>query len=623
VVQIIAQELAKKQRAISIAEFFEKNRQILGFDSAPRSLLTAVKEAVDNALDACEDADILPDIMISIENAGGDNVATIIEDNGPGIVKEQIPKTFAKLLYGSRFHAIKQSRGQQGIGISAAVLYSQLTTGRPTRIISKIDRDKPAHYYELIINTSNNEPEIIEEKEVDWDRSRGTRVEMEMKASYVKGRRQSVLEYLKNTAIVNPHARFTLVEPDGNTVIFDRAIDTLPEPAREILPHPEGIELGMLVKMLRYTDRQKLAPFLRYSFSRIGLQTAQDICKIAHLDVDTDPHNLNLEDIKKILAAFKKVKITAPPTDCLSPITEGRIYKGLEKEYSVDFLFTITRAACIHTGHPFLVEVGIAYGGSLPKEDRVTILRFANRVPLLYQQGGCAITHALENIRWKNYSLNQPGGGIPVGPAVIIVHVASTHIPFTSESKDALADIPEIISEIELGLKDTGRRLKSYLSKQQTLSKRREKEEIIKKILPRIAEKVSLILDKPTPDITPIIAKIMGNLLVNRDISKNGNDLKVNISIKNYSTLALKFKLHDAHAFPIRNADPEPKLISLGRDTDHIWQIDIKSKDKQSIVYNLPFISIDEVTDMPELIIEGLEDEVVNGAKAIRGYPDE
>lgn len=320
-VQIIAQELAKKQRAISIAEFFEKNRQILGFDSAPRSLLTAVKEAVDNALDACEDADILPDIMISIEDAGGDNVATIIEDNGPGIVKEQIPKTFAKLLYGSRFHAIKQSRGQQGIGISAAVLYSQLTTGRPTRIISKIDRDKPAHYYELIINTSTNEPEIIKEKKVDWDRSRGTRVEMEMKASYVKGRRQSVLEYLKNTAIVNPHARFTLVEPDGNTVTFDRAIDTLPEPAREILPHPEGIELGMLTKMLRYTDRQKLAPFLRYSFSRIGLQTAQDICKTAHLDVDADPHNLNLEEIKKILAAFKKVKITAPSTDCLSPIT--------------------------------------------------------------------------------------------------------------------------------------------------------------------------------------------------------------------------------------------------------------------------------------------------------------
>ncbi|NOR60411.1 MAG: DNA topoisomerase VI subunit B, partial [Methanosarcinales archaeon] len=378
----IAEELAKKQRAISIAEFFEKNRQILGFDSAPRSLLTAVKEGVDNSLDACEEAGILPDIMVSIEDAGGDNVAIIIEDNGPGIVKEQIPSTFAKLLYGSRFHAIKQSRGQQGIGISAAVLYSQLTTGKPTRIISKIDRDKPAHYYELIINTSTNEPEILEDKVVDWDRPRGTRVEMEMKASYVKGRRQSVQEYLKSTAIVNTHARLTLVEPDGNTIIFERAVDTLPKPAEEILPHPEGIELGTLIKMLRYTDRQKLAPFLRYSFSRIGLQTAEGICKAAHLDTETDPHSIELEDVKKLLDAFKKVKIMAPPTDCLSPITESLIYKGLEKEFSVEFIATVSRPASVHTGHPFLVEAGISYGGSLGKEDRVHILRFANRVPL-------------------------------------------------------------------------------------------------------------------------------------------------------------------------------------------------------------------------------------------------
>ena len=303
----IAEELAKKQRAISIAEFFEKNRQILGFDSAPRSLLTAVKEAVDNALDACEEASILPDILVSIEDAGGDNVTLIVEDNGPGIVKEQIPKTFAKLLYGSRFHSIKQSRGQQGIGISAAVLYSQLTTGKPTMIISKIDRDKPAHFYKLVINTSTNEPEILEEKEVEWDRPRGTRVEMEMKAAYIKGRRQSVVEYLKSTAIVNTHARLTLVEPDGNTIVFDRATDLLPEPAQEILPHPEGIELGTLIKMLRYTDRQKLAPFLRYSFSRIGLHTAEEICKAAHLDPDTEPHNITLEEAKKLIDAFKKV----------------------------------------------------------------------------------------------------------------------------------------------------------------------------------------------------------------------------------------------------------------------------------------------------------------------------
>ena len=619
----IAEELAKKQRAISIAEFFEKNRQILGFDSAPRSLLTAVKEGVDNSLDACEEAGILPDIMVSIEDAGGDNVAIIIEDNGPGIVKEQIPSTFAKLLYGSRFHAIKQSRGQQGIGISAAVLYSQLTTGKPTRIISKIDRDKPAHYYELVINTSTNEPEILEDKVVDWDRPRGTRVEMEMKASYVKGRRQSVLEYLKSTAIVNTHARLTLVEPDGNTIIFERAVDTLPEPAKEILPHPEGIELGTLIKMLRYTDRQKLAPFLRYSFSRIGLQTAEGICKAAHLDPETDPHSIELEDTKKLLDAFKKVKIKVPPTDCLSPITESLIYKGLEKEFSVDFIATVSRSASVHTGHPFLVEAGISYGGSLGKEDRVHILRFANRVPLLYQQGGCAITHAVENIRWKNYSLNQPGGGLPTGPAVFVVHVASTHIPFTSESKDAVADVPEIMAEVELALKDVGRKLKTFLSKQQNLSRRREKEEIIKKILPRIAEKVSQVLDKPTPDITPIVAKVMGNLLVQRSVSKNGDGCQVEIDIHNYGDAAFAVKLHDTHQYSVRDAQPEPKSISMGRDTDHTWKLNLKAGDSEIIKYHLPFVSEEEANNLPGLILEGVEEGMVNGAKAVRGYVDE
>ena len=622
-IQPIAEELAKKQRAISIAEFFEKNRQILGFDSAPRSLLTAVKEAVDNALDACEEAGILPDIMVSIEHAGDDNVALIVEDNGPGIVKDQIPKTFAKLLYGSRFHAIKQSRGQQGIGISAAVLYSQLTTGKATRIISKIDRGKPAHYYELVINTNTNDPEILKDREVDWDRPRGTRVEMEMKASYIKGRRQSVLEYLKSTAVVNTHARLTLVEPDGNTIIFDRVVDKLPEPAQEILPHPEGIELGTLIKMLRYTPREKLAPFLRYSFSRIGLHTAEEICTAAHLDPHCDPHTLSLDEAKKLLKAFGSVKIMAPPTDCLSPITESLIYKGLEKEYSIDFIATVTRTASVHSGHPFLVEAGVAYGGNLGKEDRVGILRFANRVPLLYQQGGCAITHAVENIRWKNYSINQPGGGIPVGPAVIMVHVASTHIPFTSESKDAIADVPEIITEIELALKDVARKLKTYLSKQQHLSKRREKEEIIKKLLPRIADKVSQVLDQPAPDITPVVAKIMGNLLVSRNVSKNGDGIEVDITIKNYSGTAMTFKVHDTHQYPIRDANPSPDVAVLGRDTDYVWKLDVKSNDHAHITYNLPFVSEDEAQRLPGLIVEGLDETMVNGAKAIRGYVDE
>ncbi|MCL2142526.1 MAG: DNA topoisomerase VI subunit B, partial [Methanimicrococcus sp.] len=277
----IAEELAKKQKSISVAEFFEKNRHILGFDSAPRALITTIKEAVDNSLDACEEANILPDLLVQIERSEGDYLRIIVEDNGPGIIKQQIPKVFAKLLYGSRFHALRQSRGQQGIGISAAVLYSQITTGKTTKIISRVDHKSPAHYYELMINTSNNEPDILEDKAVDWERPHGTRIEIEMVASYVKGRKQSVYEYLKSTAIINPHARIRLIEPDGTNILFERATDEIPKKAEEVLPHPHGIELGTLIKMLQYTERQKMAPFLRYSFSKIGLQTAEEICDAA------------------------------------------------------------------------------------------------------------------------------------------------------------------------------------------------------------------------------------------------------------------------------------------------------------------------------------------------------
>ena len=612
----IAKELAKKQHEISVAEFFEKNRQILGFDSAPRSLITTVKEGIDNSLDACEESGILPNLILYIEKASKDSLTVILEDNGPGIVKEQIPKVFAKLLYGSRFHAIKQSRGQQGIGISASVLYAQLTTGRPTKIISKIGRTEPAHLYEIMINTNTNEPEILKNEIIEWDRVHGTRIELELEASYVKGRRQSIFEYLKATSIVNPHARITLIEPDGNEIIFERATDKLPEPAKEILPHPEGIELGTLMKMMRYTDRQKLGAFLRYSFSKVGLLTAEEICKASGIDFDVDPKELNREQIKKVLDAFKKVKIMAPPTDCLSPIGETLIYKGLEKEYSVDFISTVTRSPFVFSGNPFIIEVGIAYGGQHNKESRIEIIRFANRVPLLYQQGGCATTHVIESIKWKQYGLNQPGGGIPTGPMVLLIHVASTNIPFTSESKDAIADIPEIKDEIDLAIKEVARKLNRYLNRQVLLKKRREKEIIIEKVLPKMIAKLSEILQTKIPDINPVVARIMGNVLVKREIVHKGEGADIIIKVENYGDKVYKFKLHDMIPYKINNTVVEPKTIEMGDEFDYAWDMELNINEKQAITYSIDFISKEEIAQFPDIIIEGVEEEVITGAKA-------
>ena len=215
-----AEELAKKHREISIAEFFEKNRHLLGFDNPRRALLTAIKEAVDNALDACEEARILPEINVEIIQLSETRFRVIVEDNGPGIIKKQIPKIFAKLLYGSKFHKLSATRGQQGIGISAAVLYGQLTTGKPATITSKIDRDKPANRIKLKINTQTNNPQTMEDKEVEWDeKNHGTKIEIDMDGSYIKGR-QSVDEYLKETAIVNPHCTIIYTNPEANQIIF-------------------------------------------------------------------------------------------------------------------------------------------------------------------------------------------------------------------------------------------------------------------------------------------------------------------------------------------------------------------------------------------------------------------
>src|SRR3972149_5895317 len=183
---LTAVEMGARQREISVSEFFTKNRHLLGFDNPRKALLTCVKEAVDNALDACEEAGILPDVVVKLEVAsnGGappppsqaNRFRITVIDYGPGIVRQQIPPIFAKLLYGSKFHRLRMSRGQQGIGISAAGMYAQLTTGKPVQIISRTSAKSPAHYFEVQIDTKKNEPRIFENKKIDWEDRKSTRL---------------------------------------------------------------------------------------------------------------------------------------------------------------------------------------------------------------------------------------------------------------------------------------------------------------------------------------------------------------------------------------------------------------------------------------------------------------
>ncbi|MEE2908674.1 MAG: DNA topoisomerase VI subunit B [Planctomycetota bacterium] len=492
-----AEEMASRQREISVSEFFAKNRHLLGFDNPRKALLTTVKEAVDNALDACEEGGILPEIQITLLQLEETRFKITIRDNGPGIVRKQIDNIFGKLLYGSKFHRMKMSRGQQGIGISAAGMYGLMTTGKPLKIISKTKR-KPAHEVTLKIDTSKNRPEVVSDKEVPdankhFPEGHGTMVTIELEAKYQKGK-QSVDEYLEQTAIANPHAWFVYVNPANETIEFPRGVDELPDEAKEIKPHPKGIELGTLIQMLERTEPKSVSAFLQDEFSRVGQRKASELVTVAAKKTSktftprTRISTMGHDEAEALYKAIQETTIMAPPTDCLVPIGSRAMLAGLLKEVKAEFFSAATRPPAVYRGNPFQIEVAIAYGGKLSSEESARVLRFANRVPLLYQQSACSSFKAVMETSWKNYGLTQPRNGLPVGPLVVLIHMASVWVPFTSESKEAVADYDEIRKEMKLALQECGRKLGIYLRRRTRMKKEAERRSVFERYIGEIAK---------------------------------------------------------------------------------------------------------------------------------------
>ncbi len=498
----IAQLLAGKQREISVSEFFAKNRHLLGFDNPAKALLTTVKEAVDNALDACEEAEILPEILVTVFQLAEDRFKVVVEDNGPGIVRGQVPKIFGKLLYGSKFHTLKQSRGQQGIGISAAGMYGLLTTGKPVVIISRTGPRSAARHFELAINTKKNAPDLLSEEEVEWEKDHGTRVAIVLQGTYKKGR-HSIDKYLKQVAVTNPHARIVYTPPAKNgeseSIVYDRATEDLPREPREIRPHPHGVELGVLLKMLQDTGARNVQSFLQKEFSRVGNKVITDLfvelgkAKVA-MTPRSRPRTLARGDAEALHSALSRVKIMAPPTDCLSPVGEEVLCKALENRVEADFYTTVTRPPAVYRGNPFQVEAGLAYGGNLSGDELIELYRYANRVPLQYQRGACAISKAVTELPWRNYRISQSRGAMPSGPMVLVVHIASVWVPFTSESKEAVAHYPEILKEIRLALQECGRRVALHIGRHRRLAEEHKKRTYIQKYIPHIGHALQEIL---------------------------------------------------------------------------------------------------------------------------------
>ena len=550
----IAQKLASNQKQVAISEFFEKNKHFLGFDSPVRSLITAVKEAVDNSLDACEEARILPSIKVKVRKIDSkkDIIELVVEDNGPGIPQKSIEKVFGQLLFGSRFHAIRQSRGQQGIGITGVVMYSQLTTGKPTHVKSKIATESTAAVVDIGLDTRKNKATKSNSGREIWllddgeMKKHGLEVTTRMKAKYQKGR-QSVWQYLRMTSIVNPHAEITFIDPEGETHHWPRVTERLPGKVESIKPHPHGIELGQLQRMLTESTDSRLSVFLRTNFSGVSTRAAKELCSAAELEVKIKPKQMTPDQIRALLESFqgermfngKPVKLLNPPTNCLSPIEEMLIKKGLSKTIDSRYAITMTRAPNVSQGNPYQVEVGLIFGGNMVADKPVEILRFANRVPLMYQQGGCLLTKAIESVDWRQYGLDQAGGkGVPKGPAAILVHLASTNVQFTSEAKEALADNGEVMEEVRKAMLEMGRGLRKHLEKKKKMAKTKEKFELINDILPAIAAKSAQILNKPVPNLAGSITKIMSAVICESTTEWNKATKSVDVAIKIYNYTA-------------------------------------------------------------------------------------
>jgi DNA topoisomerase-6 subunit B len=532
-----AETMASAQKEIAVSEFFAKNRHLLGFDNPRKALLTTVKEAVDNSLDACEEGHILPELWIHIEALNGGSRAApapaaspekgkkkkdeqpelidsgegetaqsagpsmanatrfrvTVRDNGPGIVKAQIPNVFGRLLYGSKFHRLRMSRGQQGIGISAAGMYGLLTTGQSVEIISKTGKKKPTHRFELQMDTQKNRPEIISDQELaTWspdgkDMEHGTEVSISLEARFQRGR-ASVDEYLEQTAIANPHAEIHWIAPDGVQRDFPREVTEVPDSPEAIKPHPYGVELGVLIRMLKETGHKHLGAFLQEEFSRVSPKVAKEICEKANLTTNTWCERVAREEADRLHQAIQNTKIIAPPTDCLVPIGPQQILKGLLKEIKAEFYTADTRDPSVYRGNPFQIEVGLAFGGQLPVEDTARVIRFANRVPLLYQPSSCCITKSIIDTNWRNYGISQPRNGLPEGPLVIFVHMASVWVPFTSESKEAIADYDEIRKEIKLAIQECGRKLNTYVRRRQRIAREGERRHIFEKYIGEVVQ---------------------------------------------------------------------------------------------------------------------------------------
>jgi len=492
----LGDDFGTKFREVGVAEFFRKNLHMLGYSGPIKSFTTAIHEYVTNAIDACEEYGIAPEIKVQIKETKDGGFVVAVEDNGPGIPPEYVPKVFGSMLSGTKFHRYIQSRGQQGIGAAGVILFSQMTTGKPTKVISSTGQKAAVVF--LKIDADKNVAKVLDESRVDVD-WHGTKLVSEFQEVTYRRGEQSAYEYLRRTAIANPHAKITFIEPTKEKTVWKRSVTKTPARPKEMLPHPLGVTPDDLVRMASVaTNSKTLLHFLKTYFSRVSANKAKEILAKAKVEENREPAKLTYQEAVRIVAVFPKVKLLSPPTDGLIPIEEDSLTKSLEDTLKPEFLQVITRKPTTYRGGiPFQIEAAVAYGGGAGRTsgdgDKLEIMRFANKTPLLFDAGACAIHQAVKDINWKNYNI----GDIDNAPVTVVVNLLSPYVPYMSAGKQAVAQDPDVVKEIRFAVMAAGRGVKKYMAGVRREKLKQKRRSIFIRYAPEVAWAINKITGTP------------------------------------------------------------------------------------------------------------------------------
>lgn len=498
-------------KQISPADFFYRNRDIAGFSNPARAVYSSVRELVENSLDACEIARIPPEIYIRMSEKEGVKSGTgkyvlSVYDNGCGVPKEKIPQCFGQVLYGSKY-MMQQARGTFGLGGTMAILYGQITTNSPARIVSSAG-DKWIYEYKLLIDIERNKPVVLEgypRRYANPNGWTGTIVEISLTGDYVRAEAKT-LEYLKRTAITNSYATITLVDPKGRLFRFRRVTTVVPKPPTPTEPHPHGSDVEMVNRLIGLAVREgckTLFDFLTRYFQRVGKRSANRFLKFAKLSPNANIGDLSPSEKTYLAETLNRFDGFLPPkVDSLSPLGKQLLKLGIKKELRPEFVTTFSRSPSTYSGHPFIIEGGIAYGGNLPSG--IKIYRYANKIPLVYDEASDVswkVVHEL--INWSRYKVKQDA------PVAVITHVCSTKIPYKTVGKEFIADRPEIERELVRGIRECARKLRRLLVKKERIRREQERRDLFLKYLRRIAHFSTKLAEKEIePDISLLLREM-------------------------------------------------------------------------------------------------------------------